>query len=61
MAYKIMKNLIQNGTRTKEELLNMADVYYAAGRMTDAEYSKIIAQINGINSTVEAIRVDGET
>ena len=42
MAYKIMKSLLQNNTKTKEELLDMADVYYAAGRLMAAEYSEII-------------------
>lgn len=45
MAYKIMKNLIVNGSKPKEELLNMADVYYAAGRLTDNEYTEIIGLI----------------
>ncbi len=42
MAYKIMKNLIANGTKTKEELLKMADVYYAASRLTGDEYTEIV-------------------
>lgn len=42
MAYKIMRNLIANSTKTKEELLNMADVYYAAGRLTDGQYTEIV-------------------
>lgn len=46
MAYKIMKSLIQNSTKTKEELLDMANVYYAAGRLTAGEYSEIVGIIN---------------
>lgn len=46
MPYKIMKNLIQNSTKTSEELLNMADVYFAVGRLNKEEYVKIIEQIN---------------
>ena len=45
MAYKIMKSLIQNSTKTKEELLNMADVYYAAGRLTAEKYAEIVENI----------------
>lgn len=45
MAYKIMKNLISNGKKTNEELFNMADVYYAAGRLTGEEYSEIVMAI----------------
>lgn len=46
MAYKIMRNLIANSTKTKEELLNMADVYYAAGRMTDEQYTEVVGLVN---------------
>lgn len=42
MAYKIMRNLIQNNTKSKDELLDMADVYYAAGRLSAEEYSEIV-------------------
>lgn len=45
MPYKIMKNLIRNGTRSKEELLNMADVYYAAGRLDQEQYIELVAEI----------------
>lgn len=41
-----MKNLIQNGTRSKEDLLNMADVYYAVKRLTEEQYTEIIKLIN---------------
>ena len=42
MAYRIMRNLIQNNTKIKDELLDMADVYYAAGRLVSDEYSEIV-------------------
>ena len=45
MAYKIMKVLISNKNRTAEGLQNMADVYYAAGRLTEEEYTEIIGMI----------------
>lgn len=41
-----MKSLIANSTKTKEELLNMADVYYAAGRMTDEQYTEVVGLVN---------------
>jgi hypothetical protein len=45
MAYKIMKKLITDRKKTKDELINMADVYYGAGRLTDEEYQEIITLI----------------
>lgn len=48
MAYKIMKSLIQNSTKTKDELFNMADVYYAAGRLIADEYTEIVEKIREI-------------
>lgn len=46
MAYKIMKSLISNSTKSNEELSTMADVYYGSGRMTDEQYSEITKLIN---------------
>ena len=45
MAYKLMKKLIAAGRQSKEELLNKCDVYYAAGRLTDKEYSELVELI----------------
>lgn len=45
MPYKIMINLIQNGLRSKDNLLNMADVYYAAGRLAEEQYMELVAEI----------------
>ena len=45
MPYKIMKSLISNSAKSNEELTNMADVYYGAGRLTDEQYSEIVALI----------------
>lgn len=45
MAYRIMKSLISNSTRSNEEMTNMADVYYGSGRMTDEQYSEVVALI----------------
>lgn len=47
MAYKIMKNLIANSNKTNKELLNMADVYYAAKRITDKQYTELVKAIGG--------------
>lgn len=46
MAFKILRILISNGTKTNEELLKMADVYYGAGRITSDQYTEIMEQIN---------------
>lgn len=51
MAYKIMKNLIAQGNKTKEELLNMVDVYYAAGRLTGEQYTEIVGLIGTEDET----------
>ena len=45
MAYKIMKKLIQDGNRSKQELTNKADVFFAVGRLTEEQYMDIIKQI----------------
>lgn len=45
MAYKLMIKLIANGKTSKEELLNKADVYYAAGRLTDEQYTEVVRLI----------------
>jgi hypothetical protein len=42
MAYKILKSLITNGKKTNEDILTIADVYYAAGRLTDEQYTEIV-------------------
>lgn len=53
MPYKIMKKLIADGTKPKEELLNMADVYFAVGRLTQEEYFEIAKQINEMEDSAE--------
>lgn len=45
MAYKIMKSLISNSSKTNEELSTMADVYYGSGRLTDEQYTEIVVMI----------------
>ena len=48
MAYKLVKQLIKNGRKTKTELLNYCDVYYAAGRLTNEEYTELINEIEAM-------------
>ena len=48
MAYKLMKILIKNQKKTKEQLAKMANVYYAAGQLTAEEYSEIMELINAM-------------
>lgn len=45
MAYKLMIKLIANGKLSEEELLNKADVYYAAGRLNDEQYEEVVKLI----------------
>ena len=45
MAYRIMKSLISNSTKSNEELTTMADVYYGSGRLTDEQYTQIVTMI----------------
>lgn len=45
MAYKIMKSLISNSRKTNEDLADMADVYYGSGRLTDEQYTEVVAMI----------------
>lgn len=45
IAYKILKKLFSDGTKSKEEILVMADVYYGAGRISKEEYEDIMSRI----------------
>lgn len=42
MTYKICLKLIENGKLTAI----MLDVYYAAGRISDEEYSELMGRLN---------------
>lgn len=46
MAYTLMKRLIAIGKKSNSELHNYNDVYYAAGRLTDEQYTEINALID---------------
>lgn len=48
MAYRLMIQLIKISCKTKEELLNMADVFYAAERLVGEQYTEIVEQIKKI-------------
>lgn len=48
MAYKLLKNLVAMGRKSKEELLDMADVYYGVGRITSEQYTELIGLINQV-------------
>ena len=53
-AYKLVKTLIGNyknkkGTLTKNRIAEMCDVYYASGRLSDTEYTELIAEIEELN------------
>lgn len=45
IAYRIMKSLITNSPKSNEKLMEMADAYYGAERMTDEQYTEIGALI----------------
>lgn len=52
LGYRIMKNLLKANAvtqaKTKEELLDMCDVYFGAGRMKSEEYAEVVAEINAM-------------
>lgn len=47
-AYELMLAVIKTGKRTPERMLQMIDVYYAAGRLTDDEYQDLQERINAL-------------
>lgn len=53
MAYSLMKRLIDlvrknKSRKTKEELLNMCDVYFACERITNDEMEELVTEINDL-------------
>lgn len=48
MGFKLMTNLIQQGKKTKAQLTKMANVYYAAGQLSDEEYAEIMEKIEAM-------------
>lgn len=48
MGYNLMKLLIKGGKKTKAELVKKANVFYAAGQLSDEEYMEIMELVNAI-------------
>ena len=46
MAYQLLKQLIKRNHRTKDELLRMAEIYHAAGRLSDEQYTELTNSIH---------------
>ena len=45
-TYNIARRVIMLHVKTKAYLLNMLDTYYAVGRLTDEEYTELVALVN---------------
>lgn len=45
-AYTLAKKVILTHKKDKAYLLNMVDVYFAAGRLYPEEYTELVALIN---------------
>lgn len=50
MGYRLMTALIKGGRKTKAQLTKMANVYYAAGQLSDEEYTEIMEIINAMEA-----------
>lgn len=48
MGYTLLKSLIKRGKKTKAELTKLANVYLAAGQLTEDEYMEIMELINAM-------------
>lgn len=46
MAYKLMKRIIERGGYDKSDVMDKLDTFYAAGRLTTAEYEELMAIVN---------------
>lgn len=46
MGYKLMLTLIKNKKKSKATLYKYANVYFAAGQLTEEEYLEVIELIN---------------
>lgn len=46
MAYKTMKRIIERGGYDKADVMDKLDTFYAAGRMTKAEYEELMGMVN---------------
>ena len=45
MLYNLLKRIIQTGTYDAADLQNKLDVYFALGRLTEAQYTELTADI----------------
>lgn len=43
MTYLRVKKLIENGVYVKEDMLNKLDVFLMAGRITQEQYTQLVA------------------
>ena len=48
MGYNLLKSLIKRNKKTKAELTRLANVYVAAGQLTEDEYMEIMELINAM-------------
>lgn len=48
MAYNLLKALIKKGTQSAAALTKKANVYFAAGQLTDEEYTEIVELIEAM-------------
>lgn len=48
MGYTLLKSLINKGKKTKAELTRLANVYVAAGQLTEEEYMEVMGLINAM-------------
>lgn len=48
MGYNLLKSLIKRGKKSKAELTRLANVYVAAGQLTEEEYMEIMELINAM-------------
>jgi hypothetical protein len=45
-TYENMKKVIAGGKKTKEELLNMCDIFLMNNRINDEQYTELVTLIN---------------
>ena len=48
MGYGLLKSLIKRGKKSKAELTRLANVYVAAGQLTEDEYMEVMELINAM-------------
>ena len=48
MGYNLLMALIKRGNKSKAQLAKMANVYFAAGQLTEEEYMEVMELINAM-------------